>query len=108
MLRLEKITTLGFLTVSAALAAAQGMDSGSSRYGGPTYLGKPALEVTASFVQAGGGPAHFSSAKALQSILGAKITKAEVAKLTKQYGKKAVGTWIKVGDFAVNDALKRA
>jgi hypothetical protein len=101
-----KVFTLAFLAVSAAGAYGQGMEN--SRYGGPVYMGSPALAVTASFVKAGGGPGHFSSAKALTSMLGSKLVQAESAKLTKQYGKDAVANWFKVGDYAVADALKIA
>jgi hypothetical protein len=90
-----------------SLAGAQGMQM-KSRYSGPVYSGKPMLKVTAALVNAGGGPANFSTAKAVTAIAGAKLTNAEVAKLTKQYGQDKVGDWIKVGDFAVADALKIA
>ena len=91
----------------ASLAGAQGMQM-KSRYSGPVYGGKPMLKVTAALVNAGGGPANFSTAKAVTAIAGEKLTNAEVAKLTKQYGEDKVGEWIKVGDFAVADALKIA
>ena len=96
--------------VSVLLAGSmpsQAMDM-HSRYGGPTYTGAPALAVTASFVKAGGGPARFSTARALTTMLGSRTTGAEVKKLTAQYGKKRVASWLKVGDFAVADALKIA
>jgi len=83
-----------------------GMDM--SRYGGPVYTGDPALTVTASLVQAGGGPAKFSIATALTSMVGADAVNGEVAKLTKQYGKDKVGSWITVFNYAVGDALKIA
>lgn len=108
---MEKILRTHFfagLVLCSALVLAQGMDPGNSRYGGPVYNGAPALSVTASVVRAGGGPGHFSSAKAITSLLGAKTAKAEVAKLTKQYGATDMQTWLKVGDYAVADALKRA
>ncbi len=76
-----------------------------SRYGGPVYTGKPALAVTASLVKAGGGPDNFSIATALTSMVGAATVNAEVGKLTTQYGKAKVGTWITVFNFAVTDAL---
>jgi len=78
-----------------------------NRYGGSAYLGKPALSVTASLVKAGGGAAHFSSVKLLNSLAGEKLAKAEVAKLTKQYGKAKIAS-LQVGDFAVKDALRIA
>lgn len=78
-----------------------------ARYGGPAYMGKPALEVTASFVEAGGG-ANFSVAKALTSMLGADTVKAEVGKLEAQYGKARIQKWIVMFDYAVKDALRIA
>ena len=79
-----------------------------SRYGGPTYTGAPALTVTASLVEAGGGPAHFSIATALTSMVGPKLVKGEVGKLSRQFGTKRVGTWVAVFNYAVDDALKIA
>lgn len=101
------------LTMSVAFAAFSALSFGQggmdmSRYGGPVYKGAPALAVTASLVAAGGGPSKFSAATALNAIAGPKIAKAEVAKLTKQYGAARVGKWIAVFDFAVADALKLA
>jgi hypothetical protein len=79
-----------------------------ARYGGPSYGGKPALTVTASLVEAGGGPENFSIATALVSMVGEDLVKAEVAKLTKQYGEEKVKTWIEVFNFAVKDSLRIA
>jgi hypothetical protein len=87
----------------SSVAAHAAMDM--SRYGGPVWSGKPALNVTASLVQAGGGPAHFSSAKALTAMVGPKLVNAEVGKLTKQYGAAKVKSWLTVFDYAVDDAL---
>lgn len=78
------------------------------RFGGPVYKGAPALSVTAALVTAGGGPAKYSTATALTSMVGSKLVAAEVGKLTKQYGKKKVGQWLSVFDFAVADSLKIA
>ncbi|MBV9868757.1 MAG: hypothetical protein JO316_25650 [Abitibacteriaceae bacterium] len=88
-------------------AAAQGYQC-HSRYAGPCFPGQPALPVAASVVAAGGGPTHFSAAKALTAMSGAKVTQAEVAKLTKQYGAANVTTWLKVFDFVVADAVQVA
>jgi len=76
-----------------------------SRYGGPVYTGAPNLRVTASLVEAGGGAGNFSIARALSSMVGPTAAGDEVNKLTKQYGQEKVTTWIKVFDFAVEDAL---
>ncbi len=94
--------------MAQAKAPMNGMNMDKSRYGGPVYSGAPALAVTASLVKAGGGPAHFSTATALTSMVGPKLVKAEVGKLTHQYGKASVGSWLTVFDFAVKDSLKIA
>jgi hypothetical protein len=111
-----------FLPLAAALALAVGtsaalaqtttgggsmMDTMSSthdRYGGPTYMASPDLQATISFVVAGGGPTNFSTAKALTALVGADLTTAEVGKLTKQYGKANVDSFITVFNYAVDDA----
>ena len=100
-------------TATAAATSAANMKSGAkamatSRYGGPAYTGAPNLAATAALVAAGGGAAHFSIATALTSMVGADLTNKEVAKLTKQYGKANVASFLKTFDFAVKDALKVA
>lgn len=102
--------TVTLVCASAAIAQDKmgGHKMGQSRYGGPAYMGKPALAVTASLVQAGGGPKNFSIARALTAMVGPKLVKAEVAKLTKQYGKDRVASWITIFDFAVKDGLRIA
>src|SRR5579863_9342472 len=77
-------------------------------FGGPIYDGAPALAVTAALVKAGGGAKHFSTARALTSMLGAKTVNAEVAKLTRQYGKKRVQEWLTGHDYVIKDALMHA
>jgi hypothetical protein len=101
--------TIAATAVTAALTGTMMFPANAhSRYGGSSYTGKPALAVTASLVQAGGGPAKYSTAKALTSMVGSALVKKEVAKLTRQYGKQKVDSWIKVGDFAVKDSLRLA
>lgn len=77
-------------------------------FGGPVYRGEPALDVTAALVKAGGGAENFSFANALVAMLGEDKVNAEVAKLTKQYGKQEVDTFISGMDLAINFGLKRA
>lgn len=104
---LYKMAAMGAaLALVATGAFAQG--SGTNMFGGPIYSGAPALNVTAALVKAGGGAEHFSFAKALVSMLGEKTVNAEVARLTKEYGKDQVNTFITGMDYAVNDALKVA
>jgi len=103
----------GLLAGSAAFADDSMSNSSMSsqqmgRFGGPVYNGPPALAVTSSLVAAGGGAGDYSTATALTNMLGAETVKAEVGKLTKQYGADAVTQWLKTFDFAVKDALKIA
>ena len=106
MKRTTIISIFGVLMI-APFASAQGMKM-DARYAGPVYSGAPMLNVTASLVMAGGGVSNFSTAAAVTSIAGKDLTGKEIAKLTTQYGADKVGMWIKVGDFAVDDALKIA
>lgn len=94
----------------AAAAAAQSQMNASAMnwFGGETYNGAPALDVTAALVKAGGGASNFKFSTALVSMLGEKTVNAEVAKLTKQYGHENVTNFINGMTFAVKDGLKRA
>jgi hypothetical protein len=69
------------------------------------YTGAPALAVTLSMVEAGGGPSSFSTVTLLKTLTGSQFD-AEVAKLTNQYGKEQVGQFLKTFDFVVNDSLR--
>lgn len=103
---------LSLLLAGAAFAGTpdagygSGMSMQINRYGGPVYNGAPALPVTVALVVAGGGPQHFSLVTALNHMLGKATVEAEVAKLTKQYGKRRVGEWVSGIEFAVNDTLR--
>ena len=68
-MKLKKLiaAAAAFVTV-VCLAGAPAQAMSMNRYGGSAYLGKPALNVTASFVKAGGGAAHFSTVKLLNSL----------------------------------------
>ena len=87
---------------------AQHEQSAINMFGGPVYTGEPALAVTAALVKAGGGAEDFSFANALVAMLGDETVDAEVAKLTKQYGKDEVNTFLSGIDMAIEFALKRA
>lgn len=82
------------------------MMSKQNRFGGPVYLGKPALPVTVALVQAGGGAGNFSLVTALNYMLGHETVKAEVAKLTQQYGADRVHNWITGINFYIHDTLQ--
>lgn len=88
-----------------AMGGEHGMPAGGDGY---TFTGKPDLAATISLVKLGGGPETFSIAKALTAMVGAPLVTAEVGKLTKQYGKTAVGNWITVFDFSVQHAAATA
>lgn len=94
--------------VMGGAALAQQPAEATNMFGGPIYNGKPALEVTAALVKAGGGAQNFQFSKALVSMLGQKTVNAEVAKLTKQYGEKDVNGFLDGMTFAVKDSLQRA
>jgi hypothetical protein len=102
----------GIASVQAQTAPAtpahQMNPSAMNWFGGVTYSGAPALNVTAALVEAGGGASNFNFATALVSMLGQDTVQAEVARLTTQYGKTATDNFIAGMTFAVNDGLKRA
>src|SRR5579884_521877 len=85
-----------------------GMPMGTMGGDGVAYTGTPDLQAAISLVTAGGPVGQFSITKALTAMVGADKANAEVAKLTKQYGKGAVASFVTVQNFAVDDAVKRA
>ncbi|MEA2689148.1 MAG: hypothetical protein QOD51_1755 [Candidatus Eremiobacteraeota bacterium] len=102
------------LTASAALAAsialmqlpAASQTPDKARFSrAGVYAGAPDLPLTVSMIVAGGGPAHFKSTTLVGTLAGAK-TKAEVAKLTKQFGAKKLTSFLTVFDFVVADSLE--
>lgn len=104
-------TALAAIAVAAAVgllqlpgAAQTGMDKARFSNAG-VYSGAPDLPLTLSMIVAGGGPKHFKSTTLVGVLAGAK-TKAEVGKLTKQFGAKNVSSFLTVFDFVVSDSLK--
>ncbi|MBC5799746.1 MAG: hypothetical protein GIX03_09980 [Candidatus Eremiobacteraeota bacterium] len=85
-----------------------GMPTGKAGADGISYLGKPDLQAAISLVTAGGAPGHFSIAKALTALAGDTVADAEIAKLTKQYGKTRFMSFVTVQNYTVNDAVKIA
>ncbi len=114
-----KFRTLAALVASALLcgsgAALADQMSGTpmpqvtmqaSRFSGPgVYTGQPALAVTLSMIEAGGGPSAFDSVALVKTLTGAKFT-AEVGALNAKFGKDKVGNFLKVFNFVVADSLK--
>ena len=75
---------------------------------GIPYRGAPKLEVASSLVAAGGAPQKFSIVGALRSIAGKKVANAELLKLTRQYGPGKIASFVKVQNFAVDQAVRDA
>ena len=90
------------------MGSEHGMPTASMGGDGPAYTGAPDLQATISLVTVGMDGGHFSIAKALTNLAGADVTNAEIAKLTKQYGKAAVDSYVTVQNFAVDDAVQKA
>lgn len=108
MMRHLTVATTAALILVTSFAPFAAYGATMNRYGGTVYTGPPALGTTAALVKAGGGPGHFSLATALTSMVGSKMVNAEVGKLTKQYGKQAVGQWMTGFNFSVEDSLRLA
>lgn len=102
------LAALGMFALSCLASAEDGDAVATNWFGGSIYEGQPTLEVTAALVRAGGGPKDFAFDKALVSMLGEKTVTAEVAKLKKQYGEKAVNDFVGGMTWAVKDAVERA
>jgi hypothetical protein len=109
-LRLTAMLTVALATIGTGIALAKLLPSvvdQPTRFTGPccVYTGAPALQVTLSMVEAGGGPSNFQTVTLLKTLTGSKFD-AEVAKLTKEYGKDQVGQFLKTFDFVIADSLK--
>lgn len=99
-------------TVVAANGMSGGMMMKSScppppRFGGENYCNNPKLTNTLALIMAGGGGGSepFSTLKAFK-VLAGPVAGPEAAKLTKQYGAKAFGQYLKTFDFVIADSLK--
>jgi hypothetical protein len=108
--RLFSIGWVLFATVSVGVAAATLMPNivrEPTRFSGAccVYTGSPALPVTLSMIEAGGGPANFDTVSLLKKLTGS-LFDAELAKLTKQYGGAQVNQFVKTFEFVVSDSLR--
>ena len=109
-LRLTAALAVALTVAGTAVASASLMPNVANqptRFAGSccVYTGKPALQVTLSMIEAGGGPKNFQTVALLKTLTGSKFD-AEVAKLTKEYGKDQVGQFLKTFDFVVSDSLR--
>src|ERR1700683_3849040 len=95
------------LSVIAAAMLMPSVVNEPTRFSGSccVYTGAPALPVTLSMIEAGGGPKDFSTVTLLTTLTGPQFS-AEVAKLNNQYGKDQVAQFLKTFDFVVNDSLR--
>lgn len=94
------------LSIIAAAMLLPNIANQPTRFSGSccVYTGAPALPVTLSMVIAGGGASNFSTVTLLRTLTGSQFD-AEVAKLTRQYGKEQVAQFLVTFDFVVNDSL---
>jgi hypothetical protein len=102
-----------FLIVAAIILCLSSITASSaatpkSHYGGPVYTGEPDLNLATSFSQAGGGGDKFSMTAAITSMVGEDAETAEMKKLTDQYGKDKVDSWVAISTFAAGDMLRIA
>jgi hypothetical protein len=95
------------LSIIAAAMLMPSVVNEPTRFSGSccVYTGAPALPVTLSMIEAGGGPKDFSTVTLLKTLTGPQFS-AEVAKLNNQYGKDQVAQFLKTFDFVVSDSLR--
>ncbi|MGH7737157.1 MAG: hypothetical protein ACREMP_04735 [Candidatus Tyrphobacter sp.] len=111
------MNTLRFPTIALALTlACAGIASAAllpnivdkpTRFSGSccVYTGAPALAVTLSMIEAGGGPADFNTVTLLHRLTGS-LFNPELKKLTAQYGKGQIAQFVKTFNFVVSDSLR--
>ncbi len=109
-LRLTAAFTFALAAAGTAFASAAlqpNLSNEPTRFSGSccVYTGAPALAVTLSMVEAGGGPSNFSTVTLLKTLTGS-LFDAEVGKLTQQYGKDQIAQFLKTFDFVVSDSLR--
>ncbi len=98
-------TTPAFAAEKMSSMKGSMMSGSGARFGGSMYTNKPKLGNTLSLVVAGGGPTKFSTVTLVGVLAGDKAS-AEVASLTKKFGKANVALFIKTFDFVIADSLK--
>ncbi len=101
-------TTVATAGMMSGTMMHHGMPAGQMGADGIPYLGAPDLLAASSLVAAGGAAEHFSIIAALQSLAGKKTADAEVLKLTRQFGPGKVASFVKVQNFAVDEAVRDA
>jgi hypothetical protein len=108
--RLIAIFAIALAIVGSGVASAKLMANivdAPTRFSGSCciYTGAPALAVTLSMVEAGGGPNNFSTVTLLKTLTGPHFD-AEVEELSNQYGKAQVAQFLTTFNFVVDDSLK--
>lgn len=104
----DKTVAASMASGSMGMMGPHGMPAGTMGADGMPYTGAPDLATAVSLVTAGGPIGSFSITTAIANLSSPDIAKAEVAKLTKQYGAAKVGSFVAVQNFAVDDAVKVA
>ncbi|MBD5634135.1 MAG: hypothetical protein IAI49_06615 [Candidatus Eremiobacteraeota bacterium] len=103
---MSRFLTPRVLRRSAAFAVLAGLMASAlgTRADAIVYQGTPNLALTASLLEAGGGAAHFSSAK-LYGFLAGSLAPAETKKLVAQFGESDVKTTFAIFDYAIADVV---
>jgi hypothetical protein len=100
--------TLFAAAVLAAMTWMPNVVDQPSRFSGPgVYTGPPALQVTLSMIEAGGGPSNFQTVTLVKALAGSKAD-AEVASLKAKFGADKVTNFVTIFPFVVSDSLKIA
>jgi hypothetical protein len=104
------LVAVALILASGAFAAAKLMPNlvrQPTRFSGSccVYAGAPALQVTLSMIEAGGGPSSFDTVSLLKRLTG-PLFGAELHKLTAQYGKAQINQFVSTFDFVVSDSLR--
>jgi hypothetical protein len=87
---------------------ARAADPPKARFSETTsYVGPPNLGLTLSLIDAGGGPAKYSSLTLVKTLTG-PVFDAEVKSLTDKYGADNVKSFLSTFDFVISDALRLA
>ncbi len=101
-------TTVAMTGMMSGMSMRHGMPTGQMGADGIPYLGAPNLVVASSLIAAGGPPQKFSIVVALRSLAGKKVANKELLKLTRQYGPGKIASFVKVQNFAVDEAVRDA
>jgi hypothetical protein len=112
-MRSMKTTLLTSLAFAAVLCtpAAGGAETNAlpgGTAGQPTFTGTPNLGLAMAFIDSGGGPGDFSTVRAMDRMIGTPAFQADLQKLAAAYGPAGRDRFVRIFDYAINDAWYRA